>query len=105
VGFVQSQLARRRDLAAEALAFERAAQVQAAMTAIEWVVAEQKAALLEPQNMDIHGWADGILVSFPLPRRPTLRMAAAAEVGGGVAAPRPGDAPPVWTRHHRRRST
>jgi excinuclease ABC subunit C len=63
---VQTEFERRRDEAAQALAFERAATIQAAITAIEWVVAEQKVAMLEPEKTDVHGWADGMLVSFEI---------------------------------------
>lgn len=60
----RSELVRRRDGAAQGLAFELAAQVQAEIDAIDWVVSEQKAALSEPHDFDVHGWASGVLVRF-----------------------------------------
>jgi len=60
----RSELGRRRDSAALGLAFELAARLQAEIEAIDWVVSEQKAALPEPRDYDIHGWADGVLVRF-----------------------------------------
>jgi excinuclease ABC subunit C len=66
VAWVRMELQRRREEAARAHAFELAAQLHAELAAIEWVVAEQKAALLEPCDMDVYGWAEDILVSFAI---------------------------------------
>jgi len=60
----RGQLERRRDRAALGLAFELAARLQAEMEAIDWVVSEQKAALPEARDFDVHGWAGGVLVRF-----------------------------------------
>lgn len=62
---VRKALAERRDAAAAALAFELAARVQSEIEALVWVTAEQKVAGGEPDS-DIHGWCDGVLVSFEL---------------------------------------
>ena len=66
VAAVRAALVQRREDAARRLAFERAAECQAQLGAIEWIVAEQKAAMLTPQDLDIHGWADDVLVSFEI---------------------------------------
>lgn len=60
----RGELGRRRDRAALGLAFELAARLQAEIEAIDWVVSEQKAALQEPRDFDVHGWAGGVLVRF-----------------------------------------
>jgi excinuclease ABC subunit C len=59
-----AELARRRDAAAEELAFELAARMRDEIEAIGWVTAEQKAARLEPDDFDVHRWADAVLVRF-----------------------------------------
>lgn len=66
VAAVRAALQRRRDAAAEALAFERAAQRDAEVRAVAWVVAEQKAATLDPCDLDVHGWADGVHITFEI---------------------------------------
>ena len=68
VASIRSALQRRRDEAAQAHAFERAARLHAEMAAIDWVVAEQKLAMREPLDMTICGWADDVLVSFEMRR-------------------------------------
>lgn len=64
LAWLRGELARRRDAAAERLAFELAARMQAEIEALEWVVAEQKATRPEPEDLDVHGWAAGVLVHF-----------------------------------------
>jgi excinuclease ABC subunit C len=59
-------LQRRRDEAAQAHAFERAARLHTEMSAIEWVVAEQTVTVLEPVDLSIAGWAGGVLVTFEM---------------------------------------
>jgi len=61
---LRDELGRRRDRAALDLAFELAARLQAEVEAIDWVVSEQKAALPEPRDFDVSGWAAGVLVRF-----------------------------------------
>jgi excinuclease ABC subunit C len=64
---VRVQLGARRDAAALALAFELAARIQEEIEALDWVLAEQKVARdRSTVDADIHGWADGVLVSFQL---------------------------------------
>jgi excinuclease ABC subunit C len=64
VAALRDELAHRRDGAAAALAFELAARLQAEIEALDWVVAEQKATLAEPRDVDVYGWASGVLVHF-----------------------------------------
>jgi excinuclease ABC subunit C len=63
---LRTALERRRDEAAESHAFERAARLHAEMSAIEWVVAEQNVAVLDPIDLSISAWAGGVLVSFEM---------------------------------------
>jgi excinuclease ABC subunit C len=61
---LRAELVRRRDRAAGDLRFEFAAKLQEEITAFDWIVAEQKVASLIPDDVDVHGWADGVLVRF-----------------------------------------
>ncbi|GIE93265.1 GIY-YIG nuclease family protein [Paractinoplanes rishiriensis] len=61
---VRDQLADLRDRAAGRLAFELAARIQQEIEAIDWVVAEQRMTAPAGDDAEIHGWADGLLVSF-----------------------------------------
>jgi excinuclease ABC subunit C len=64
VGALRAELVRRRDRAAEQLKFELAAKLQDEITAFDWIVAEQKVSLLDPHDIEVHGWAEGVLVRF-----------------------------------------
>ena len=64
VDSVRAQLARQRDDASANLAFELAARIHEEIEAIDWVVAAQRVTRLAPDDGEIHGWADGVLVSF-----------------------------------------
>jgi excinuclease ABC subunit C len=66
VASLLAALTQRRDEAAGAHDFERAARLQAEMAAVEWVVAEQKMAVLAPLDMTVCGWVDDVLVSFEM---------------------------------------
>ena len=68
VASIRAALKRRRDEAASAHDFERAARLQAEMVAIEWVVADQKMAVLDPLDITVCGWAHDVLVSFEMRR-------------------------------------
>ena len=68
VAAIRAALQRRRDDAAQAHAFEWAARLHAEMAAIEWVVAEQHVAVLEPLDLHVYGWAGGVLVNFEMRR-------------------------------------
>ena len=64
VAWLLGELTRRRDSAAALLAFELAARLQAEIRAVGWVTAEQKVTRAGPADQDVHGWADGVLVSL-----------------------------------------
>jgi excinuclease ABC subunit C len=64
VDAVRATLQLRREDAAARLAFEAAAQIQADIEAVVWVLAEQKVSVLAPLDLDVHGWANGVLVRF-----------------------------------------
>ena len=66
VAALRDELVRRRDRAAGELRFEFAAKVQDELAALDWIVAEQKVAWLEPRDADVYGWADGVLVHFEI---------------------------------------
>jgi excinuclease ABC subunit C len=62
VAGVRTELERRRDGAAERMAFEAAARLQAELEAFDWLVAEQKVTVTGPVDLDVYGWQAGILV-------------------------------------------
>jgi excinuclease ABC subunit C len=64
VASVRAGLAARRDAAAAALAFEFAARLQRELQALAWVTAEQKVTTAASDDVDVCGWADGVLVCF-----------------------------------------
>jgi excinuclease ABC subunit C len=66
VADIREQLVRRRTRLADALRFELAAGAHADLEAVDWLLAEQKAALLEPVDAVICGWAGGVLVRFDM---------------------------------------
>jgi excinuclease ABC subunit C len=57
-------LTTRRDQASAALDFERAAKVQEEIEAVEWLTSVQRAFRPAAEDCEVHGWADGVLVSF-----------------------------------------
>ena len=59
-----ADLARVRDRAAGALAFELAGRIQEEIRALAWVTAAQQVTTLEPVDLAVDGWAAGWLVSF-----------------------------------------
>ncbi|GAA0599444.1 GIY-YIG nuclease family protein [Kribbella sandramycini] len=63
---VRAELVRRRDAASTALRFEFAAKLQEELAAFEWIMAEQKVAQMVADDIDVYGWANGVLVGFTL---------------------------------------
>lgn len=61
---VCAELVRRRDAAGAALAFELAARVDAELEALRWLVAEQRVTVAGGGDTCVHGWCDGVLVTF-----------------------------------------
>jgi excinuclease ABC subunit C len=66
VAEVRDELTRRRDDTAAALLFEQAARIQAELEALDWVTSPQRATSPAPEDADVHGYADGLLVSFEI---------------------------------------
>src|SRR5712691_1864042 len=101
VDSVRKQLIHRRDAAAQHLDFERAARVQAEIDGFEWVVSVQRAAMPEPDDVDVYGWADGVLVHFEVQsgRLRAWRQRSCAEV---AAQPRVSRTPASWVHFARR---
>ncbi len=62
---VRVGLALLRDRASGNLAFELAGRIQQEIEALDWIVAEQRVTLLSrAPDLDIYGYADGLLVRF-----------------------------------------
>ena len=101
VAAVRERLSARRDAAAGALAFEFAARLQDELEALAWVTAEQKVTRATPDDFDVCGWADGLLVRFTVRGGRlsgwTQRACGAATAGRDVAA-----TPPEWAGFARR---
>ena len=101
IASVRERLSARRDAAAAALAFEFAARLQGELEALAWVTAEQKVTRATPDDFDVCGWADGLLIRFTVRGGRlsgwTQRACAAATAGRDVAA-----TPPEWAGFARR---
>ncbi len=94
VARVRAALAERRDAAAAALAFELAARIHAELEALDWVLAENKVTG-SGADLDIHGWADGVLVTFQL-RDGRLRVWQQRSCGEAAARERVAATPQSW---------
>jgi excinuclease ABC subunit C len=69
VARLQAGLAARRDAASTALAYELAARIHAEGEALTWLLGEQKVTRADwALDLDVHGWSDGILVTFQVKR-------------------------------------
>jgi excinuclease ABC subunit C len=101
VASVRMSLSARRDAAAAALAFEFAARLQAELEALAWVTAEQKVTRAAPDDFDVCGWADGLLIRFTVRGG---RLSGWTQRACGVAAARRHVAatPPEWAGFARR---
>ncbi|MEV0719502.1 hypothetical protein [Asanoa sp. NPDC050611] len=66
VAAVCGLLRARRSHAAEVLAFELAARLNAELDAVDWITSPQQVTRPESHDCDIAGWADGILVRFQM---------------------------------------
>ncbi|HWD82072.1 MAG TPA: GIY-YIG nuclease family protein [Kribbella sp.] len=95
VGALRGELERRRDRAAGELRYEFAAKVQGEIEALDWIVAEQKVAWLEPRDAEIYGWADGVLVRFEL-RAGRMCTWTQRAVGETAARARVASTPELW---------
>jgi excinuclease ABC subunit C len=66
VAAVRGDLQARRGHAADILAFELAARLNAELDAVDWITCPQQVTLPDRHDCDIAGWADGILVRFQM---------------------------------------
>jgi excinuclease ABC subunit C len=105
---IRAELVRRREAAAGALAFELAARVQLELEALDWVTAEQKVTLStmdgQPSDVDIAGWADGVLVRFEL-RAGRVRAWTQTAATETSASPHLDATPPAWRPFAQRAAT
>ena len=62
---VIAELVARRQAAAEALDFERAAVLQRELDGLAWILEPSRVVDGGP-DLDLHGWADGVLLTFEL---------------------------------------
>jgi excinuclease ABC subunit C len=92
---VRAELAARRDAAAAALAFELAARIQAELEALDWVLAEQKVTRPADGDAEVHGWSDGLLVTFGI-REGRVRTWRQRRVGELEARARVAGTPAAW---------
>lgn len=60
----RTELQRLRAVAAASQAFERAAELQAEIEAVDWLLAPQRVTGVDGADHDIYGWADERLVGF-----------------------------------------
>jgi excinuclease ABC subunit C len=101
VASLRAELTRRRDSAAQSLDFERAAQVQAEIEAVEWVVSAQKATVCDPDDVEVCGWAGGLLVQFEV-RAGRLCVWQQRVCAEAAARPRVAATPVAWAEFAQR---
>ena len=91
-----AELVARRDAASIALAFELAARIHAEREAMTWILGEQKVTLLDhAPDLDVHGWSDGMLVTFQM-RRGRVRSWKPRPCGELEARPLVTSTPDEW---------
>jgi len=91
-----AELVARRDAASTALAFELAARIHAEREAMTWILGEQKVTVLDHAlDLDVHGWSDGMLVTFQM-RRGRVRSWKPRPCGELEARPLVGSTPDEW---------
>jgi excinuclease ABC subunit C len=93
---VRAELGSRRDAAAARLSFELAARLQAEIEALDWVTAEQKVTRAEPADLDVRGWAAGVLVEFEI-RGGRLSRWSQREAAAEAARRQCSGTPAEWT--------
>jgi excinuclease ABC subunit C len=98
---VREALVRRRDEAAAALAFELAARLLEEGEAVDWVVADQRATVAEPIDLEIYGWSGGVLVEV-LIRAGRLTGWSQRSCGPEAAPEWLALTPPAWVEFARR---
>ena len=64
VEHARAELGRVRGRAAAAGAFELAGRVQAEIQGLDWISGPQRVTVGDGGDLDVHGWADGVLVCF-----------------------------------------
>jgi excinuclease ABC subunit C len=62
---MQAELLRRRQGSVDAMDFERAATIQRQLDGLAWIVQPSRVLERGP-DLDLHGWADGLLLTFEL---------------------------------------
>jgi excinuclease ABC subunit C len=92
---IKDQLRVRQGRAADALAFELAARLQAEVEALDWITGPQRATLPEPRDFEVYGWAHGVLVRFQI-RAGRLRTWTKRTCTGAEADPHLTTSPPDW---------
>jgi excinuclease ABC subunit C len=100
VAALRAELTARRDAAASILAFEFAARLQAEFEAVDWITAEQKVTRPHSRDLDLYGWADGLLVCFEI--RGGRLCGWQQRRCGATAARRYPPCDPEWTEFARR---
>lgn len=66
VSWAHRQLEQLRDRAAQTLAYEMAARIQAEIGALSWVTCPQRVTTMDAANLVIAGWSGGTLVQFQI---------------------------------------
>lgn len=95
VAALGQHLARRRDEAAGAEAYEVAGRIQAELAAVDWVTCPQRATGPESPDTDVCGWTAGVLVRFEI-RTGRIRGWRQDPRTRSAAAPWLARTPPEW---------
>jgi excinuclease ABC subunit C len=101
VAWAGRELDRLRDRAAGMLAFELAARIHAERQALDWVTSPQRVTTMAADDLDVYGWAGGVLVHFAV-RGGRLREWSQRRCGRDRADPRLAATPACWAGFARR---
>jgi excinuclease ABC subunit C len=91
VAAAEAALVERRGQAAATGGYELAARIQQELEALAWLAAPQRVTTLDPLDADVHGFADGVLVSFAIRGGRLCQWRARRTSRAEVAA-----TPPAW---------
>ena len=95
VGRARARLAAARDRAAAAQAYETAGRIQEELRALDWIAAAQRVTVDGAGDCTVHGWSDGVLVTFAVVGGRVCRWSQ-RRCAEAVAAPRLAATPAGW---------
>jgi len=95
VADARGELVALRERAARELSFELAGRIQAELEALDWITGPQRVTSMDPGDLEVHGWAGGVLVRFAVTGGRLCQWSQRA-CGQAQAASRLAASPPGW---------